>query len=182
MSLRAGRFLSLLAALVLLAALTASSAAPAQELGVRWGPVLSQVTPTSAVVAWAMTEPARCRVLCDGREFRSPQHKIFHTVKLDGLAPATDHEYYVEAFAGEKRAATDHFVFRTPPTQMPAWSFLVFGDTRSDHPAHKKVIDAVLRVTPRPWLAINTGDLVSDGRKAELWDMFFRIEEPLVGT
>lgn len=168
-------------ALGTLLALSASTPAGA-ALQIRWGPVLSDMEPTRAAVAWTTTQPARSRLICDGRQYRSAATGVYHAVELEGLAPNAEHEYYVEAFAADERAESDRFVFRAPPANLSQWSFIAFGDTQSRHDKHREVLDAIMRVTPRPWLALHTGDLVADGNSPAAWDTFFRIERPLVGT
>jgi hypothetical protein len=153
-----------------------------QPLRVMWGPVLSDVTSTSARLAWATNRPARGRVLSEGVEWRSAGSGIYHQVQLTGLAPGREYEYLVQVRAGHEQAQSDHYVFRTPPLGLSNWSFLVFGDTRSNHDDHRAVVRAMLRVLPRPWLILHTGDLVADGRMQDQWTVFFEIEKPLLGT
>ncbi len=179
----AHRRLSAPFSLVLGMLLALSASAPvAWALAVRWGPVLSDMEPTRAVVAWTTTQPARSRLTCDGKQYRSPATGLYHSVALEGLAANSEHEYYVEAFAGAERAQSDRFVFRTPPVDLAQWSFVTLGDTQSRHDKHREVLGAIMRVTPRPWLVLHAGDLVADGNKPEDWDMFFGIERALVGT
>ncbi len=168
--------------LVALALLFSSLAFSAQPLQIPWGPVLGDMSPTRVLVSWTTNQPSRGRVLCDGREFRSPDTGLYHSAELEGLQASAEHEYYVEAFAGTQRAQSDRYVFRTPPVDLTEWSFVVVGDTRSGHSEHRRIVDAILRVTPRPWILLHTGDLVADGLKAEDWNPFFTIERPLLGT
>lgn len=163
-------------------AVAMAQAQPAAELAIKWGPIISDLTTTSVRIGWVTSIPCRARVMCDGREFRSPVRGIYHEVVVDGLQPNSEHEYYVQAFAEAARAQSDTYVFRTPPPRLQRWSFIVLGDTRSRHDDHRKVVRAIMRAQPRPWLIVHTGDLVADGRKPEHWDMFFDIERPLLGT
>ncbi len=152
------------------------------KLAIAWGPVLSDLTPTSVRVAWATSIPARSRIIASGIEVRSPQRKIYHEVKVTGLKPGYEYTYVVQAFAGAQRAEAGPYKFRTPPVDLREWTFVAFGDTRSRYEPHKQVIQAILNLARRPWLALHTGDLVSDGRKKEHWDKFFEVERPLLAT
>ncbi len=171
-------------AVALIFALAAVALAQQPALKIEWGPVISDVTPTSVRIGWKCSIPARARVLIDGREVRSPARVEFHNVLVEGLEPGRQHEYVVQAFAGTQRAQSDTYVFRTPPAgwALDEWSFIVFGDTRSLHDRHRAVVEAIMRAQPRPWLVLHTGDLVSDGRIKQHWDIFFDIERPILGT
>jgi hypothetical protein len=59
-------------------------------------------------------------------------------------------------------------------------SIVVFGDTRTNHQAHRQVISAILRAAPA--VAFHVGDLVADGLNAALWDTFTVIEGPLLSS
>lgn len=152
------------------------------RLAIAWGPILGDVTPTSVRIAWTTTVPARSRVLIDGAQVLSPQRTTQHEVLVSGLQPGRSYDYKVEAFAGERRAGTNTYRFLTPPLRLPWWSFVVFGDTRTRHDDHRRVVRAILRLPRKPWLALHTGDLVGDGRKKDDWDQFFDIEGPLLAT
>jgi 3',5'-cyclic AMP phosphodiesterase CpdA len=56
---------------------------------------------------------------------------------------------------------------------------VVFGDTRSRHDVHRRVIESMLK-NSSPDFVIHTGDLVSDGSDASLWPIFFDIERDLL--
>ncbi|MCK4574017.1 MAG: metallophosphoesterase [candidate division Zixibacteria bacterium] len=63
-------------------------------------------------------------------------------------------------------------------TNLP--SVVVFGDTRSDHTTHRLIAGRIMEAEP---VAIfHTGDLVEDGRKAELWAVFNEISAELLAT
>ncbi len=57
---------------------------------------------------------------------------------------------------------------------------VVFGDTRTDHQAHRQVVAAIMPTAPMT--AFHVGDLVADGLKPELWDTFMVIEAPLLSS
>jgi 3',5'-cyclic AMP phosphodiesterase CpdA len=54
---------------------------------------------------------------------------------------------------------------------------VVYGDTRSNHEAHGRIIDAILRVEPA--VVFHTGDLVEHGWSASQWQTFNKITAPL---
>jgi len=52
--------------------------------------------------------------------------------------------------------------FRRPPPERGQFEFVVYGDTRTRHDVHRKVIAALLEHC-HPDFAVQTGDLVNDG-------------------
>ena len=57
---------------------------------------------------------------------------------------------------------------------------VIYGDTRDNYEIHKKIIKSFLQ--KKPTIVFNTGDLVHDGNKTELWSVFFNIIKPILKT
>ncbi len=57
------------------------------------------------------------------------------------------------------------------------FTFVAYGDTRSNPVAHARVIREIVAL--RPEFVLQSGDLVSDGRNPRQWAEFDRIERPL---
>ena len=74
---------------------------------------------------------------------------------------------------------TEKGVFRvgTAPGEE-RFRFVAFGDTRTGHFVHRKVIEAVSREDVD--FFVHTGDMVERGGKQDQWDLFFQIERPLL--
>ena len=72
--------------------------------------------------------------------------------------------------------------FVTEPEAGDGFNFAVFGDTRTDHPGHEEVVDAVLDTYPSgaPDMLFNTGDIIDGGANDDLWNVFFDIEGDLL--
>lgn len=134
------------------------------------GPYVPFVTTTSATVMW-VTEQADVRYGADPKTLDShiPALKA-NQVTLTGLKPATT--YYYEA-PGAGRGS-----FTTPPSGAGDFTFAVYGDTRTRHDVHRKVIEAI--VAAKPTFVVHTGDQVADGRNASLWPVFFDISRELL--
>lgn len=140
------------------------------------GPYLQSVTPTSVWVVWETTQPIRGRVeygrsreLGQMVEERIPT--LHHEVQLQDLDPYTDYYY---------RVAGEIFSFRTAAdSKQLNFTFTVFGDTRSGHSIHKRIIKQMVALEPD--FVIHTGDLVESGRFDSEWNRFFKIEAPLLG-
>src|SRR5262249_46014480 len=70
--------------------------------------------------------------------------------------------------------------FTTAPAQSSTapFTFLVYGDNRTDGSSHAAVVRAMLG-RPSDFL-VHTGDFVEDGRELADWQTFFDIEGPLL--
>ena len=68
--------------------------------------------------------------------------------------------------------------FKTAVQGCQPFEFVVFGDTRSDHGAHRAVVAEIIRNNPD--FVLNTGDLVNDGYCLDDWRAFFGIERNLM--
>ena len=69
--------------------------------------------------------------------------------------------------------------FRTAaaPTQT-TFSFVAFGDTRTNHAAHAQVVSSIVSLAPD--FVLHTGDMVENGRAPDQWTTFFSIEGNLM--
>lgn len=99
-------------------------------------------------------------------------YEEFYLADITGLAPNTLH-YYRLTHEGEVRSGT--FV-TAPDTPDQPFTFAIVGDTRSNHAAHEKVVDAMVFNEGYPDLFFNSGDLVADGQEKDQWQTFFSIE------
>jgi len=104
----------------------------------------------------------------------SADARVFHALRVDGLAPATAYEYRVTAGA----AAVEPGHFTSAPADARPFRFLAYGDSRSDPEAHAAVIRAMTAV-PSDFL-VNTGDMVSMGNNPVDWAELFSIEGRLL--
>lgn len=57
------------------------------------------------------------------------------------------------------------------------FTFVVYGDCRTNHDVHKAVVSQILKFKPK--FVLCTGDLVSRGSIAEQWETFFEIVKPI---
>ncbi|HLJ45749.1 MAG TPA: metallophosphoesterase [Bryobacteraceae bacterium] len=69
--------------------------------------------------------------------------------------------------------------FRTAPAGAAKFEFLVYGDTRTRHDVHRRVM-AAIKEHSTPEFAIHTGDLVENGADSAQWPIFFDIENDLL--
>lgn len=159
----------------ILLALLLCAAAAAQEKVVG-GPYVVNATGRSATIGW-IVETSQAKVGTD------PE-------KLDRTAPVLRSEKV--SFTGLPQGQVIHYdvldgrpagkgYFRTPPPAGAEATFeaMIFGDTRTRHDLHRRVIEAIVKYSD-PHLAIHTGDLVADGFDTAQWPLFFEIERDLL--
>lgn len=64
-----------------------------------------------------------------------------------------------------------------PRVAAEKFTFVAYGDTRSDPIAHRRVIQEIVALHPE--FVLQSGDLVSDGHSPKQWAEFDRITQPL---
>jgi acid phosphatase type 7 len=100
--------------------------------------------------------------------------RTLFTYTVTGLEPGKEQSYWLT----DKRGARIDGKFRTAPIDDVPFSFLIYGDNRTDDAAHVRVAKA-MESAPGDFL-LNTGDLVEEGSKREDWLSFFRAEHTLL--
>jgi MYXO-CTERM domain-containing protein len=142
------------------------------------GPYLQGLTSSDVVVRWQGSEGGPAKVVVEGPEGRheasTKQNAAFHGVEVRSLQPATRYTYWVEA----EGASSPKGSFTTAPDGNKPFSFVLYGDNRSDRAAHERVVQALLR-TPSD-LLVHTGDMVASGGSEGDWQTFFDVERPLL--
>jgi acid phosphatase type 7 len=138
------------------------------------GPFTVNVTTRSATVVWIVQSDELILHPPGGVEGRySPSVHVEKTT-LASLQPGTRYEYEVPRFPGVKGS------FRTAAAaNASSYHFLVYGDTRTRHDVHRKVVEAILK-DGVPDFAIQSGDLVENGEDSSLWPIYFDIEKNLL--
>ena len=117
-------------------------------------PYLQSVTPNGDTVAWETATPG------DSRMDYGPTASYGFT--LSDSTPIAH------------RALT---LTAATPTQT-TFSFVAFGDTRSNPVAHQQVVSSILSLAPN--FVLHTGDFVADGNDPAQWTTFYSIEHDLL--
>ncbi len=148
------------------------STLPAQDK-LSKGPVVQNVQTDRATITWVTTRTAG-RLQKEGAAAPTEiEEPFYHALELTGLEPGTFYRYDLHQHGVEAQAS-----FTTAPKDNKPFSFIVFGDTRTRHDVHRRVIERI--VAEKPPFVLNTGDLVSNGLNPADWDKFFEIEKDLL--
>ena len=139
------------------------SATAADE--VAGGPYVVNVTGTSATVAWVLRAPQQ-------RVGEAPGLRVERS-SYSNLKPGMKISYDV---LGGREQGKGWFKTAAPPGV--SFRFVVFGDTRTRHEWHQKIVNAIVKVEPD--FVVHTGDLVADGSDGAQWPVFFSIERELL--
>ncbi len=165
----------ILIAFTFLLAMTAEQAEAQRTF--RKGPYLQAVSDTGITVMWEDAGVGG-RVLyrgADGVERTlDVQGGPVREARLSGLSRSAPYSYSVES-SGQ---VSDESEFVTAPGVDEPFTFLIYGDNRSDHDQHRQVVEAM--VVEGGDFAVNTGDMVSSGEEEDDWQRFFEIEYELI--
>ncbi len=81
-----------------------------------------------------------------------------------------------QVHAAGQSGPTHHF--RSGPASKTSFRFAAFGDTRTGHSVHRAVVEAL--AAEKIDFVLHTGDMVDSGGVIPEWDLFFKIERPLL--
>lgn len=144
------------------------------------GPYIQNPTQTSIVIMWQ--SDAECEGTVNwgesdilGNTAASPAGEL-HEVKIEGLAPSQSYFYKVTC-GGDQ---SEKYGFSSAPLKSEPFSFILFGDTRSNHDQHAEVVKALLK--EKADLFLHTGDIVATGSNEEQWTKYFEIERELLAN
>lgn len=168
------RLVSSLAVLVALVGCRDAHAGPVSK-----GPWIQGLSEREVTIKLELREPTQVTLTVTGPKGpttrTSQTKKRLQALTQEGLEPATSYGYVVRDEAG---ATLGEGSFTTAPTDGRPFSFLAYGDSRTDPDAHRAVVEAMRRV-PSDFL-VNTGDMVALGDDEDDWREFFQIETPLL--
>ena len=160
---------------VLIAALTVLGSGVASAGPFEKGPYLQDVSKTSITVLWqaSVSTPGTLTLHTDPeRVFESNAEEV-HEILIDGLEPEKRYRYTV--VSGD---AVREGEFATAPNSGAPFSFVVYGDSRSNANAHARVVERIRQEVPD--FLLGTGDIVNEGASSSDWDELFEIEGPLL--
>lgn len=134
------------------------------------GPYVVNVTPRSATVAWVVQTGEVTLGTAPGKIEKTAPVLRTEKVTFTGLQAGSTVHYDAAGLKGS---------FRVAPVAASDFQFVVYGDTRTRHEVHRKVVQAVVKYS-QPDFVLHTGDLVENGADSALWPIFFDIERELL--
>lgn len=145
------------------------------------GPWWLDVTDHSALlVAETRAGELSVELTCSGEMFRAtsegtraPDQGVVHQVELSGLPADTACSGNVEG-PGLQQAISLHTAGASEPL-----TFLVYGDDRTNHSVHRRVVQQMLRERDARFI-LHTGDFVEVGGRPRDWQQFFDIAQPIL--
>ncbi|HUS30454.1 MAG TPA: metallophosphoesterase [Kofleriaceae bacterium] len=149
-----------------------------RELGVVRGPVLADVTATSATIN--VETDASIDAVLEWGTGTTLDHKVsstvgrLHAFTLTNLPPKTKLSYRVIAGA----ATTATYAFHTAPGAGDVIRIGVYGDVRGGHDTHRRLVEAMLGEGID--LVAVTGDMVLRGTDDADWQKFFAVTRELL--
>ena len=131
------------------------------------GPYLQNVKTDAITIMWETNLPAPSIVDYGetenyGSTVTDDKEVTIHEVTLTGLE--IEKKYFYKVTTGD---ASGRGTFRTSPKYDTPFKFAVWGDNRTDILSHTAVAQAIAKAEPD--IAINVGDVVTEGGKYEQW-------------
>jgi hypothetical protein len=161
----------------------AGAPAEAAPAVVVYGPWLLEPGPTRITIAWTSKDEA-AGVVAYGeasldRMASEQQPRREHRVALTGLEPGRHYRYRLAGTPHEGSFWTAPAVTDEADKQV-AFRVLIYGDNRTDQKAHAEVVRAAQTENAR--IALHTGDMVVDAKRADLWQRWFTIEHGILAS
>jgi hypothetical protein len=157
----------------LLCLLCAASLRPATAQRIVGGPYVVNAGQRSATLMWVVETGQTLVGIAPDKLTKTLPLLSPEKIILSGLQPGKT--FYYQAFPGESGKGS----FKTAPAGSAQFEFVLYGDTRTRHDAHRNMIEGILKYA-HPDFIVNTGDLVEDGSDSSQWPIFFEIERELL--
>jgi acid phosphatase type 7 len=162
------------ALIVLLAAAIQLTVAAEKIEKIVGGPFAVKVSGRTATIAWVVeSNEVTLHTAEKPAAMTSPALRI-ETTTFTSLQPNTRYEYNISSESDAGKGS-----FKTPPSGSEPYRFLVYGDNRTRHDVHRRVIAEALK-HGIPDFILQTGDMVENGNDTALWPIFFDIEKELL--
>jgi acid phosphatase type 7 len=137
------------------------------------GPFVVHAGARSATVVWIVKDGEATLGTEPGKAEKTAPVLRAEKTSYTGMQPGT--RYYYDVLGRDEGRGS----FKTAPSEPADFQFVVYGDTRTRHDVHRRVIDAVIK-HGIPDFVLHTGDLVANGADSAQWPVFFDIERELL--
>jgi len=162
---------------VLMLSLIVSGAVFAAEKDnpIAFGPYIQNVSTSGAVICWSTFTDDKV-ILKKGDEEKVNRKYEHHEMPFTRLQADTEYEFDVLGDGSDYGKGS----FKTYSKEIEPYHFVVYGDTRSNHDIHQRIVDLASKETPK--FVINSGDLVSNGLAIADWEIFFDVNRKMMKT
>jgi len=154
----------------ILAFVLAAASCFAADQKIIGGPFILDTSSRSATIAWIVETAEVSLQAAGGAPAKlSPAFRAEKTT-YTGLTPNTRYDFEVAGIKGS---------FKTAPARDEPFNFVLYGDNRTRHDVHRRVISELMK-HGIPDFVVQTGDMVENGADNSLWPIFFDIERDLL--
>jgi hypothetical protein len=136
------------------------------------GPFVLGVPGKTTTIAWLIQNGDAVFRRVSGPGIASPFR--LESTSLESLQPNTRYEYNIPSLGEAGKGS-----FKTPPSGSEPFRFVAYGDNRTRHDVHRRVVAQILQHGV-PDFIIQNGDMVEDGNDSAQWPVFFDIERDLL--
>jgi len=157
----------------LVAALVTAQLIAAAEKVAAGGPFVVSVTGKTAKIAWLVQGTEVSLQPAGGAAITSPSLRVEST-SLTSLQPNTRYDYQIPSLGEAGKGS-----FKTPPAGAEPFRFVAYGDNRTRHDVHRRVVAQILQ-HGIPDFILQSGDMVENGDDSAQWPVFFDIEKDLL--
>ena len=142
-----------------------------EESPLIWGPNLGVIGEDSVAITWNTSREVGADLHYATAKFYDASskweetlsfdpHKGVADILLNGLLPGTKYRYQLVIYEGDAIYDSPVGHFTTSSSDLRSFSFLVYGDTRTNQDRNELVADTMAQDNPDAALVINTGDVV----------------------
>jgi hypothetical protein len=137
------------------------------------GPFVVGVTGKTAKIAWLLQGGEVTLQPVAGSTITSPTLRVEST-SMTSLQPNTRYEYSIPGLGEAGKGS-----FKTPPAGSEPFRFVAYGDNRTRHDVHRRLVAQILQ-HGIPDFILQSGDMVENGDDSSQWPLFFDIEKELL--
>ncbi|WP_169746204.1 purple acid phosphatase family protein [Kosmotoga pacifica] len=136
--------------------------------------IITAPSTSTVQFSWYTESAVVCKVYIysenTSKELSEATPSVFHSMEASELSPDTQYKYRIECDA--TKAYIQAGSFSIPLNPGNNFSFVVYGDSRSNPRMHAKVAEAISK--KKPLFVMHTGDIVYSDERLDDWADFFQ--------
>jgi hypothetical protein len=142
---------------------------------IAFGPYIQNVSTSGAVICWSTYTDNKVSLKGDGGNKTNREYE-HHEMPFTRLKANTEYQFDVLGDGSDFGKGS----FKTYSKEIEPYSFVLYGDTRSNHDIHRRIVELASKEDPK--FVINSGDLVSNGLAIADWEIFFDVNREMMKT